>query len=422
MNRIHITIAVCWLAASHCFLLNQARAQEEDFIGGEADFSATFRKGQGLEVGFPSSGYVFGFAGLAQPGINIGQTDADTTLALGTYTRRAYLTFKASDMDRGIDVLVRANYISATPLLDAYINYRVNDWLSIRTGQFQNPSNNREMQFYEGHLAMPERSLLSRTFTETGREFGVSLTGSFGNSESFMIVPALAITSGDGINSFGSLSNDSDKGGVKFGGRIDAYPFGNFDATSASDFERNEKPKAVIGWATNYNMGASGPVGESHGEWLLFDEDGNEQLPHYLKNHIDILAKWKGATVLAEYVNAAAYNLDGTFTSASLGTVLMPTEISQYLMLGNAFNVQGGYLFKNGLQLDARFGQTFPEFSQDGALDASLLEVIDAIGGCLTWHVAEHALKIQWSAEYLNYQGRPQANGWTSTFQTQFLF
>ncbi len=418
MNLILRACTLFALALIHGLTPGNLMAQEEDFVGGEADFSATFRKGQGLEVGFPSSGYLFGFTGLAQPGMSLSRLDADTTFSLGTFTRRAYLTFKASDLERGIDVLVRANYIASTPLLDAYINYAVNDWLSIRTGQFQNPSNNREMQFYEGHLAMPDRSLLSRTFVETGREFGLSLTGSFGSAESFMVEPSLAVTSGDGINSFGSLSNDPDKGGVKFGGRLDVYPFGQFDATSASDFERTETPKAVIGWATNYNMGASGPVGESHGEWLIFDENGQEQLPHYLKNHIDLLAKWKGASLLAEYTNAAAYQLDGAYTSASLGTLLMPTEISQYLMLGNAFNIQGGYLLKNGLQLDVRFGQTFPEFDQG----SSLLEVIDAIGGCLTWHVAEHALKLQASAEYLNFQERPQANGWTAAFQTQFLF
>ena len=418
MNLILRACTLFALALIHGLTPGNLMAQEEDFVGGEADFSATFRKGQGLEVGFPGSGYLFGFTGLAQPGMSLSRLDADTTFSLGTFTRRAYLTFKASDLERGIDVLVRANYIASTPLLDAYINYAVNDWLSIRTGQFQNPSNNREMQFYEGHLAMPDRSLLSRTFVETGREFGLSLTGSFGSAESFMVEPSLAVTSGDGINSFGNLSNDPDKGGVKFGGRLDVYPFGQFDATSASDFERNETPKAVIGWATNYNMGASGPVGESHGEWLIFDENGQEQLPHYLKNHIDLLAKWKGASLLAEYTNSAAYQLDGAYTSASLGTLLMPTEISQYLMLGNAFNIQGGYLLKNGLQLDVRFGQTFPEFDQG----SSLLEVIDAIGGCLTWHVAEHALKLQASAEYLNFQERPQANGWTAAFQTQFLF
>jgi hypothetical protein len=29
---------------------------------------------------------------------------------------------------------------------------------------------------------------------------------------------------------------------------------------------------------------------------------------------------------------------------------------------------------------------------------------------------------LQLAAEYLNYQNRPSANGWTAAFQTQFLF
>ena len=116
MNRNHLPFALCLLTFLQCFFLSPLSAQEEDFIGGEADFSATFRKGQGLEVGFPSSGYMFGFTGLAQPGMNLSRSDADTTFALGTFTRRAYLTFKASDLERGIDVLVRANYIASTPI------------------------------------------------------------------------------------------------------------------------------------------------------------------------------------------------------------------------------------------------------------------------------------------------------------------
>ena len=79
MNRIQFPLAVCLLILFQCLGAGPVAAQEEDFTGGEADFSATFRKGQGLEVGFPSSGYVFGFAGLAQPGMNLSQTDADTT-------------------------------------------------------------------------------------------------------------------------------------------------------------------------------------------------------------------------------------------------------------------------------------------------------------------------------------------------------
>ena len=37
--------------------------------------------------------------------------------------------------------------------------------------------------------------------------------------------PKISVTTGDGKNSFGVLSNDVDNGGLKYGGRIDFYPF-----------------------------------------------------------------------------------------------------------------------------------------------------------------------------------------------------
>ena len=40
------------------------------------------------------------------------------------------------------------------------------------------------------------------------------------------IKPIMAITSGDGINSFGENSLDSDQGGFKYGGRLNIYPMG----------------------------------------------------------------------------------------------------------------------------------------------------------------------------------------------------
>ena len=36
--------------------------------------------------------------------------------------------------------------------------------------------------------------------------------------------PSLAVTSGDGTNSFGENSIDNDQGGLKYGGRMNIYP------------------------------------------------------------------------------------------------------------------------------------------------------------------------------------------------------
>jgi hypothetical protein len=408
-------------AALVCFGIGTVAAQDDDeFAESRSAVSASLRNGNGLEVLFPSEQFSFSMTGLAQPGLAVSKLDVDTTGQLGTFIRRSYLTFKAEDLERKIAYVVRANFVAASPLLDAYIDYLPGNRWQIRVGQFQNPTNNREMQFYEGHLAMPQRSFLSRTFVETGREWGLSASYLVGQEAGFSLRPTIAVTSGDGINSFGALSNDVDLGGLKVGGRLDVMPFGAFDATSASDFERNASIKAILGIATNYNMGASGPVGESHGAWFLYGADGTPQLPNYLKNSVDVLVKWKGASVMAEYVNAAAYNLQGSLTSASLGTLLLPTEISTYLVLGNAYNVQAGYLLENGWQIDARFGQTFPEFATTN--EASILQVVDALGTCVTWHVNGQGLKLQAGLDYLNYPDAPAQNGWTSTVQAQILF
>lgn len=395
-------------------------AQDDEFSEAPSEGLVRARHGEGISIAFPDEQFTFALEGLAQPGIRVSALETDSTAAFGTYVRRAYLTFHAKDDARGLEAVVRGDFTQTSPLLDAYIGYQVSDHVALRAGQFQQPANPREMLFYEGNLAMPERSILSRFYTATGREFGLAVMGNFGASDGFIVRPTLAITSGDGINSFGSLSNDPDLGGLKYSGRLDLLPFGDFDTESAVDFERSESPRLAIGLATSYNDGASGPTGESHGDWQLYDATGASQLPGYLKNVVDVLAKFKGATLLAEYVNAAAYNLDGAYTSAALGTLLMPTEISTLLMLGNAYNVEAGYLFESGWSIDARFGQTFPEFAADQP--SSLLQVVDALGGCVTWHVNDQALKLQLSGDYLNYPDVPTLSGWVWAFQTQVQF
>ena len=92
------------------------------------------------------------------------------------------------------------------------------------------------------------------------------------------------------------------------------------------------------------------------------DSTLENKLPNYLKNNIDVLVKYKGFNFLLEYVNTAAYNLQGTAINPS-GTLLDTTQISEYLVLGNAYNFQLGYLFENDLSIDISWGQSFKEFS-----------------------------------------------------------
>ena len=131
----------------------------------------------------------------------------------------------------------------------------------------------------ESDLRLANRGLISETYTESGEEFGIFLETSFGDS--FLVEPKFAITSGDGRNSFGVDSRDSDKGGVKFGSRVNIFPLGSFEdgnQDSTVDLTNEEKLKAQVGFAFSKNFGASNLVGDGHGDFILYDNLGNEQL------------------------------------------------------------------------------------------------------------------------------------------------
>ena len=148
-----------------------------------------------------------------------------------------------------------------------------------------------------------------------------------------------------------------------------------------------KKPKFMIGLASSLNVGASHAVGEGHymqenaiqGTFMFYDTIGVNTLPNYLKNYVDFMFKYKGFNFLAEYVNTAAYNLQQTPLYAD-GSLLEPKEISKYLILGNAFNIQGGFLFKGDWSIDAKYGRSYYEFDHPN----SLLRNYDSMGGGIT--------------------------------------
>ena len=109
-------------------------------------------------------------------------------------------------------------------------------------------------------------------------------------------------------------------------------------------------------------------------------DKGEERLPDYTKYGIDFMFKYKGFFMLGEYVKSTVtvpgdINLRNnaysdvplnqqTYTSRFRQRVGRTTEFQditpeQYvrsqMILGDAFNIQMGYLFKNGFSIDGRF-------------------------------------------------------------------
>jgi hypothetical protein len=279
------------------------------------------------------------------------------------------------------------------------------------------------MNFYEDKLQFADRGIFSSEFSNTGREFGVFLESQL-VVKSFIIKPKFAITSGDGVNSFGDNSIDVDKGGFKYGGRIDLLPLGNFKPGNdgyIADLLHEDKIKILAGAAFSFNNGASNRVGEGHGDFVFYDSTFKQKLPDLRKSYGDILIKYRGFSLLGEYVNTSAASLEGTFINSTATVPLYMTEISNYLVLGNGLNIQGGYVSKSGLSLDFKFEKLTKEFNKA----SSLLANQDAFTMGITKYIKGNNLKVQSSVTTLNkeqFNVTTNVNEKVNTLIAQFSF
>ena len=375
--------------------------------------SVDYKIGNGLDFSLNDGNYQFNLGGFIQPTYNYSKIDGED----GEHefnSRRSYIQFSGKAKREKVSFLFQLDYSLNEPLLDAWIGYHPTENINIFFGQKQNFVNNREMMYREDRLQFTDRSFLSNNFSNTGREFGVFITSKFGNT--FGIAPMVSLTSGDGRNSFGTDSRDSDLGGIKYGGRLDLYPLGFFkegnDVTS-TDLKREEKPKFVVGVAGSKNNGASNNVGEGHGNFVLYDANGGNNYQDYTQLYADFLLKYQGFSLLAEYVNATASGIDLTYTDANATQVLAPTQISEYLVLGDSFNVQLGYVFTNGFSFDARYEMANQEFVSNSN---SLLQDAKAYTFGITKYFVENNLKVQTS--YTNF--KPDLGNSISQFELLF--
>lgn len=379
--------------------------------------SASFELGEGFTFSLNNGDYLFNLGGFIQPSIHITKPD-EGKIESRLNVQRSFFIIGGKAVKQKVSFLVQTDFSAANPLMDAWVAYEPFTWLTISAGQKQNFVNNREMLYREDRLQFTDRSLSSRTFNRTGREFGLFIETRFG--ERFGIAPKFSITSGDGRNSFGVDSRDTDFGGAKIGGRLDLYPLGYFSKGNdlyTADLAHEDKIKILIGSAISRNYGASDAVGEGHGNFFLFDPEGNIQLPNYNKLCADVLLKYKGFSMLLEYTNASATGLDLLFIDENASVILAPTQISEYFVLGNSYTVQLGYVSKSGISFDLRYDQATPEFRQN---TNSLLSEYNMYTLGLSKYFDGQNIKVQASFSRSNF---PQAvNAYAGSLMFQMAF
>jgi len=368
---------------------------------GKSHAKVDFRLGNGLDIQLNEGDYSFNIGGFIQTGgqyIKSEGSDWENRFDI----KYGYLSFAGNAKKEKVSFLLQLDFAQSSPLLDAWVAYKPIKYLAISAGQKQTFTNNREMTFLENRLSMIDRSIMSRNFSNTGRELGLFLESEFmiGNVG---ILPQAAITTGDGRNSFGSGSTDVDKGGFKYGGRLDICPLGLFTSGNdkiGADLAHEATPKIKIGVAGSYNSGVSNNIGEGHGDFALYNINGKEKLPDYRKVYADIMLKYKGFSLLGEYGNTSATRVKGLYAANDATGALIPGDIGSFLNLGDSYNIQMGYALRNGFALDLRYTKINPEFDDE----MSVLKNINAYDVTISKYFVDNRLKIQGGFSYLDYK------------------
>jgi len=340
-----------------------------------------YKFGQGLNFSGKDNNYNFEISGFLQPITESKKylDNDDATLYNRMRLRRARLQFSGSSKKEKISYRLQLDLTGGgegdasigSLVFDAWVAYDVTKRIKLTFGQKATATDNRELGMRSTTLQLVERSPISGAFASV-REFGFFAESTYKISKQSYIKPEIAITNGDGINVFGK-----DHGGLKYGGRIDYLPFGlfnNFGQYRQADLVRELTPKFVIGATYSYNVGISDRRGSESGTILYLDNQNKELLPDYAKYGVDFLFKYRGFSLLGEYINASARVPSGitqrvrvngttatTFEDANNNPIPIENFIKGRMMVGEGYNLQSGYVFKNLFSIDGRIAHMKPQ-------------------------------------------------------------
>ena len=326
--------------------------------------------GEGLKfVG--ESGYNLKLTGYAQPMSELKRINSEESNSSRYRMRRVRLRMDGQSSNERFKYRFQVDLSGVSeigesdedPLLDAYVDYALTNRISVKFGQRSTYTDNRELFMNSNSLQLVERSRLTSAFSSI-REFGLFISGRFRAGRGSYIRPHFVLTNGDGKNVY-----SRDRGGLKIGGRVDYLPFGlftNMGQFRQIDVMREQVPKLVFGMHYSKNNGMSSRRGRYSGRLIYLNANDEESLPNYTKYGVDFLFKYKGFSALGEYIKSTAevpsditkrIRNNGSISESFLVNEVQDVDsyVKGRMMLGSAYNIQMGYLFKNGFSIDSRY-------------------------------------------------------------------
>ncbi len=364
--------------------------------------NSSYDLGDGISFSFNEGNYLFNVYGFIRPAyiyndiLSNAQEVTYKEISRQFKFKNSNLFIEGRAFKEKISFTIQMDYSISKPLVEAFIEYQLDNSTTIYFGQRQVQHNNLEMVHDDNALRFTDRGLLSQNYTQSGEEFGIFIESSFGDK--FIIEPKLAVTSGDGGDSFGENLRNIDIGGVKLGSRLNLYPLGAFsdgNEITAVDLIGEENLKIQLGLAYSKSFEVSNSMGDGHGDFLLYDSSGNYNLPDYSQLFFDLLLKYKGFSFLFEYADSYASSLNQVYTDENASNIFISQQISEYLILGDSYNVHLGYMIQNGFGVDLRYEMANPEFDMN---TESLLQSFDSYGLGISKYLKGNNLKMQLGA------------------------
>lgn len=281
------------------------------------------------------------------------------------YIRRARIKFGGWVVNPNIKYKIEHDVLNGVTY-DAVIKYRFYKKLEIWAGQTKLPGN-RERVISSQRMQFVDRSLLNTVFT-LDRDAGLQLRNShkIGN---MVFREMLCVSQGEGLN-------DKTKRAIghEYTGRFEFLPFGKFASKGdyfASDLKREQKPKLAIGLTYDYNQNQD-QSRKVKGNTLA-------ETRNVMSIQADFMFKYRGFSAMGEYANmdvaGTRMDMNGDFWQA-----------------GEGVNLHAGYLFKNNVEIAARYANYIP-FSNMVGVSGFNRENNYTVG--VSKYVVGHFLKVQ---------------------------
>ena len=293
------------------------------------------------------------------------------------------LTYKLELGLSNRDIGKASSFTNEAPkyILDAVVKWNFSGNFVLWFGQTKLPGN-RERVISSGDLQQVDRSLLNSRFN-IDRDMGFQLRHHFNLTDKFIVKEMFSMSQGEGRNiTTGNL------GGHQYTTRVELLPFGKFASKGdyrGSDLKFEPAPKLALGFTYDFNNDA---VKNRSNQGSYMTNDTGFYSTNISTVFVDAMYKHKGFSVMAEYAyrdaeDAFAKNSDGTLTG-------------DVVQVGNALNLQTGYLLSKTLEISGRY----TNIDWDSDITGKGAENQYTLG--LSKYVVGHKLKVQTDVSYLD--------------------